>query len=59
MKASGAFTVPTSMSVITNPCGTWRPATGEPASHQVSRNSDPPWSKRYAAATHCPASPKP
>ncbi|CKS85602.1 possible membrane protein [Mycobacterium tuberculosis] len=50
MKASGAFTVPTSMSVITNPCGTWRPATGEPASHQVSRNSDPPWSKRYAAA---------
>ncbi len=42
MKASGAFTVPTSMSVITNPCGTWRPATGEPASHQVSRNSTHP-----------------
>ncbi len=48
MKASGAFTVPTSMSVITNPCGTWRPETAQPASHPQSTNSDPPWSKRYA-----------
>lgn len=50
---------PTATSANPTPTHPHSPATAQHASHPQSTNSDPPWSKRYAATTHCPASPKP